>query len=205
MSAPVHHLHRGNALTHLSLLLALAAMALAVGPASHHQMGALLTASVILDTLDGRFARRFPRSELQAAIGAQLDSLVDAIAFGVAPVVCTSRLLELQQAALPARIGFSIAGAAYAMAAVTRLASFNLGAAGDGRSFIGLPTTLAGLTVAALLLTPLSLATTTLAFAALATLMLSGLRVPRPRGIGLIAFLLLAAGIAIAHARGCLG
>ena len=43
--------------------------------------GGLIALSVIFDTFDGTFARLFARTPQQRALGAQLDSLSDAIAF----------------------------------------------------------------------------------------------------------------------------
>jgi CDP-diacylglycerol---serine O-phosphatidyltransferase len=95
----------------------------------------------ILDTLDGRVARL---SGTGTRFGAELDSLVDIVSFGVAP------------AFLMYQIEFASAGAAswifcyfYVMAAAIRLARFNLTQAGRAKKyFIGLPSPAAGMTLA---------------------------------------------------------
>ena len=95
----------------------------------------------ILDTLDGRVARL---SGTGTRFGAELDSLVDIVSFGVAP------------AFLMYQIEFASAGPAawifcyfYVMAVAIRLARFNLTQAGRAKQyFIGLPSPAAGMTVA---------------------------------------------------------
>jgi CDP-diacylglycerol--serine O-phosphatidyltransferase len=95
----------------------------------------------ILDSLDGRLARL---SKTGTRFGAELDSLVDIVSFGVAPA-----FLMFQQ-------HFSLAGGAawifcyfYVMGAAIRLARFNITQAGHAKSsFIGLPSPAAGMTLA---------------------------------------------------------
>jgi CDP-diacylglycerol---serine O-phosphatidyltransferase len=95
----------------------------------------------MLDTLDGRVARL---SKTGTRFGAELDSLVDIVSFGVAP------------AFLMYQLEFASAGEAewifcyfYAMAAAIRLARFNITQAGRAKkSFIGLPSPAAGMTLA---------------------------------------------------------
>jgi CDP-diacylglycerol--serine O-phosphatidyltransferase len=95
----------------------------------------------VLDTLDGRVARL---SKTGTRFGAELDSLVDIVSFGVAP------------AFLIYQLEFASAGQAewifcyfYAMAAAIRLARFNITQAGRAKSsFIGLPSPAAGMTLA---------------------------------------------------------
>ena len=95
----------------------------------------------ILDTLDGRVARL---SGTGTRFGAELDSLVDIVSFGVAP------------AFLMYQIEFASAGGAawifcyfYVMAVAIRLARFNITQAGRAKTyFIGLPSPAAGMTLA---------------------------------------------------------
>ena len=84
MRAPVHELHRANLLTYGALLCAVTA---SVAHGHHAVAGIGLALAVVADTFDGRFARTFARTDRQQRIGAQLDSLVDAVAFGLAPVM----------------------------------------------------------------------------------------------------------------------
>src|SRR3989441_7974127 len=98
----------------------------------------------ILDALDGRVARL---SKTGTRFGAELDSLVDIVSFGVAP------------AFLIYQLEFASAGQAewifcyfYVMAAAIRLARFNITQAGRSkRYFIGLPSPAAGLNLGAVL------------------------------------------------------
>jgi CDP-diacylglycerol--serine O-phosphatidyltransferase len=95
----------------------------------------------VLDALDGRVARL---SNTGTRFGAELDSLVDIVSFGVAP------------AFLIYQLEFASAGQAewifcyfYVMAAAIRLARFNLTQAGRAkRAFVGLPSPAAGITLA---------------------------------------------------------
>jgi len=95
----------------------------------------------ILDTLDGRVARL---SNTGTRFGAELDSLVDVVSFGVAPAYLTYEL------------HFATAGPAawifcyfYVMGAAIRLARFNITQAGRAKKyFVGLPSPAAGMTLA---------------------------------------------------------
>jgi CDP-diacylglycerol---serine O-phosphatidyltransferase len=95
----------------------------------------------ILDALDGRVARL---SKTGTRFGAELDSLVDVVSFGVAP------------AFLIYQLEFASGGQAewifcyfYVMAAAIRLARFNITQAGRAKQyFIGLPSPAAGMTLA---------------------------------------------------------
>lgn len=77
---------------------------------------AMIGAAAILDSLDGRIARML---DATSKIGAELDSLADAISFGVAPaLVLYVALLDGQS------IGWIVA-LVYAVSIVLRLARFN--------------------------------------------------------------------------------
>jgi phosphatidylserine synthase len=67
-------------------------MAFAGGRGDASLAGALLAAAALADTFDGGFARSFTRTERQCRVGRQLDSLVDIVAFGVAPVAVLAAL-----------------------------------------------------------------------------------------------------------------
>src|SRR5262249_31799464 len=89
--------------------------------------------AIVLDMLDGRIARL---TGTASEFGVQLDSLADAISFGVAPAFLTvSWGLEPL-----GRLGLS-AGFLYVSAAALRLARFNIqsAAGGDKRYFVGMP------------------------------------------------------------------
>ena len=92
MRAPIQDMHPSNLLTYTSLAAALGAMAAAGGRGGAALAGALLAIAALADTFDGRFARCFTRSERQRRVGRELDSLVDIVSFGVAPVVVLAKL-----------------------------------------------------------------------------------------------------------------
>ena len=104
--------------------------------------GWFLVFAGILDMLDGRIARR---ANAGTRFGAELDSLVDAISFGVAPAVFMY-FLEFQSAG---RFGWVICYI-YVVAVTVRLARFNILAHGKPHSnwFTGLPSPSAGMTLA---------------------------------------------------------
>lgn len=93
-----------------------------------------LVAAVLLDRVDGIVARR---TGTTSELGKQLDSLCDAISFGVAPAVVVA---SLTRAAL---VPCLLAGL-FTLAAVWRLARFNVTGMDASHTFQGVPTTLAG-------------------------------------------------------------
>jgi len=106
-----------------------------------YRAGWFIVFAGILDTLDGRVARI---SGTGTRFGAELDSLVDIVSFGVAP------------AFLMYQVEFANGGPAawifcyfYVMAVAIRLARFNVTQAGRAKAyFIGLPSPAAGMTLA---------------------------------------------------------
>jgi CDP-diacylglycerol--serine O-phosphatidyltransferase len=187
IASPLGAFHPANALTYVSLLASVAAIACATG-GSEPAAGALIAVSVIADTFDGRFARLFSRDDAELAVGVQLDSLSDAIAFGIAPAICATLLLREQSAWIPSLgILWWIAAGAYAAAAITRLAFYNVTCVSSA-GFVGLPVPVAALIWAtALLFTPGAVASIAL-FASTAAAMVLPVRIPRPTGLGLAAF-----------------
>lgn len=113
----------------------------------------LLVVSMVCDAFDGRVARM---TRTESELGIQLDSLADAISFGVAPAF----LLFHWGMADWGLAGFFVAFA-YVGCAVLRLARFNvLAARGEGvetkKYFLGLPTPLAAGAVVGLVMAHLS-------------------------------------------------
>jgi CDP-diacylglycerol---serine O-phosphatidyltransferase len=89
--------------------------------------------SIVLDMLDGRIARL---TGTASEFGLQLDSLADAISFGVAPAI-----LSYAWGLHPlGRLGM-FSGFLFVSAAALRLARFNIqsAAGGDKRYFVGMP------------------------------------------------------------------
>src|SRR5438094_8655288 len=106
-----------------------------------YRAGWYIFAGGILDALDGRVARL---SRTGTRFGAELDSLVDVVSFGVAPAFL---LYELEFAAggSAARIFCYF----YVMAATIRLARFNITHAVHAKlHFVSLPSPAAGMTLA---------------------------------------------------------
>lgn len=94
----------------------------------------------VLDLLDGRIARM---SRTGSAFGAELDSLVDVVSFGVAPG------LLLYYLAFKTGEWAWLLSFAYVLAAALRLARFNVEQAGHAKThFFGLPSPGAGVTLA---------------------------------------------------------
>ena len=181
---PAAAFHRANALTYVSLLAALAAMAAAM-ERSASWAGALIALSVVADTFDGRFARLFTRSDLERASGMHLDSLSDAIAFGAAPIVCAS-LLTARPSAWAGVLWWT-ACVGFAACAITRLAFYNV-TQDRSPGFTGLPAPVAALIwCSALLMDPPAILSSALLLLT-ALMMIAPLPVPRPTGYRLALF-----------------
>jgi CDP-diacylglycerol--serine O-phosphatidyltransferase len=105
-----------NAVTALALCFGLSGIRFAVGGEREHAVLMVLVAGV-LDGLDGRIARMLHG---QSKFGAELDSLSDAISFGVSPalILFLWSLIELP------RLGWMCA-LAFAVFCALRLARFN--------------------------------------------------------------------------------
>ena len=106
-----------NAVTVLALCFGLTGVRFAIGGEWEKAVAAILMAGV-LDGIDGRIARLLKGT---SRFGAELDSLSDVTAFGVAPTLVLY-LWALQH--LPGRLGWVIA-LAHAIACALRLARFN--------------------------------------------------------------------------------
>lgn len=93
--------------------------------------------SAICDAFDGVVARRFKSLKDYEVYGVELDSLSDAIAFGVLPMMIVRNLSVHNIYTLLVSIFFCLTG-------VIRLAYFNMLSTtrrSDGKQFIGLPIT----------------------------------------------------------------
>jgi CDP-diacylglycerol--serine O-phosphatidyltransferase len=106
-----------NAVTVLALCFGLTGVRFAIGGEWEKAVGAIIVAAV-LDGIDGRIARLLKGT---SRFGAELDSLSDVTAFGVAPALVLY-LWALQH--LPGRLGWVIA-LSHAIACALRLARFN--------------------------------------------------------------------------------
>lgn len=105
-----------NAVTALALCFGLTGIRFAVGGEWEKALGAIVFAGV-LDGMDGRIARLL---RADSRFGAELDSLSDVIAFGVAPAL----VIFLWSLAAAPQFGWT-AALALALACALRLARFN--------------------------------------------------------------------------------
>ena len=179
------YLHPSNLLTYLSVLTGLGAMVAAQELRSWPIAGGLIAACALADTFDGKFARLFARGDSLKAFGVQLDSLADALVFGVVPVVCLSLLLSFPSSAV--RWAWSAAAFFYVVGAITRLGVYNL-IHDKSDKFVGLPTTVAGLIWSSVFLAQPSAVVSTALLAACGIAMVSPVPIPRPRGLVMVAF-----------------
>lgn len=131
-----------NAITLASVLCAMSSMYVvstgSVDASSVSLAAWLLIASMICDAADGRVARIF---NAQSEFGVQLDSLADAISFGVAPA-----WLVFHWGLSPLGYGGVVVSFVYVGCALLRLARFNVAASSAGakpKFFTGLPSPLA--------------------------------------------------------------
>ena len=106
-----------------------------------------LLASVLLDGCDGTLARRW---RVASSFGAQLDSMADMTAFGVAAAALSYYWLMDKDPAQPILI--AIASCLVALTGAIRLARFNVTPRND-TYFQGIPTTFAAAAIAIIYLT----------------------------------------------------
>jgi phosphatidylserine synthase len=183
--SPLRAFHVSNLLTYASLVAGVGAIAVAAS-GNRSATGALIAMSVVADTFDGRFAGLFPRTAVQREVGVQIDSLSDAIAFGIAPAVCMGAL-SADGWRLAAGL-FWLSAFTYAACAITRLAFYNV-THEQTEGFIGLPVPVAALILATALVLDPGIATSVALFITTAAAMVLPIPIPRPRGIGLAAFI----------------
>ncbi len=127
-------------------------------PRKLYHAGWWLVLAAVLDAIDGKVARL---TGTASTMGAQLDSLADAVTFGVAPAVLSVTLVQMQGPAHDIHMHprlLVVAPIVYACCAVLRLARFNLEHEGDDpnqphHSFVGMPSPgAAGVLIALVLL-----------------------------------------------------
>lgn len=199
LRSPAAGFHPANLLTYAALTSGLGAIATAIQGDSGIA-GACLAMAALADTFDGRFARRFTRTPALTALGGELDSLSDAVAFGVAPVV----VLTLALAGSPDRITsmWWAAAALYVLCALTRLAHYNVthGDVPAVGGFVGLPAPAAALVWSTVLVFDPGAATATLTAIVLAIAMVAPFGPRRPGRNGLTAFAAWPLALILVHA-----
>jgi CDP-diacylglycerol--serine O-phosphatidyltransferase len=192
-ASPLRCFHLSNALTYGSLLGGVGAVAVSLQNRPGFA-GALIAAAVVLDTFDGRFARMFRRAEDQRSLGAQLDSLSDAIAFGFAPALC---MVALSNAAPAVWSTASL----FVACAISRLAFYNVAhERTDG--FVGLPAPVAALIWATALLIDPGIVASSVLLLATAVAMVLPLSIRRPRGLAFAAFVCWPLLVIVGHLTG---
>lgn len=136
----------------------------------------LLLIGTIFDTIDGAFARRGRGTQL----GAMLDSLADALSFGLAPAVLLAQLAT--RGATPLETAFVVVGfLGYVAGALLRLADFSSNRLDDHR-FTGLPSPLAAGLVVSLAFLTTSPFVVAIGLAVVGLMMVSRLAYPKQRG-----------------------
>jgi CDP-diacylglycerol---serine O-phosphatidyltransferase len=130
--------------TYVVLTLAVLSIMASLGH-DYQRAAQLILTAALLDAVDGALARRWGAA---SSFGAQLDSLVDLVAFGVAPAVL---VVTWQFSGRP--VTAAILGVAFVLAAAYRLARFNI--EDKAVYFSGMSSTAAGALVACLVLLPL--------------------------------------------------
>jgi len=99
---------------------------------------AMIVLSVLMDSLDGKVARRL---SVSSDFGKELDSLSDLVSFGVAPAILTYQAILYPQPEYVRYTGLGIA-AVFALCGAVRLARFNM--LNITTYFVGVPITFAG-------------------------------------------------------------
>ncbi len=126
-----------NVVTVLNMVFGIAALWYTM-EGYYKQAAVAILIAMVMDTIDGRLARRW---HVSSEFGKELDSLADLISFGVAPALLlySSVLYLLGGGGLIVAIVFALCGA-------VRLARFNV--LNIKTYFVGLPITVAGPLVA---------------------------------------------------------
>ncbi|MGE5454995.1 MAG: CDP-diacylglycerol--serine O-phosphatidyltransferase [Methylocystaceae bacterium] len=142
-----------------------------------HQAAIMILLAVVMDSMDGKVARR-----LNAAgdFGKELDSLCDLVSFGAAPALLfiADSVGSINGNTNLVHLGMVI-GVAYILCGAYRLARFNV--LNIHEYFVGMPITFAGFIVALLYLSVpgLSVLVMMLIMALLAFFMVSRINVPK--------------------------
>lgn len=142
--APQNLVTLGNLACGVGALVLITHALLLDDPRKLFYAGWWLVLAAVLDAVDGKVARL---TGTASSMGAQLDSLADAITFGVAPGVLAVTLVQIHGPALDIHMHprlLMVAPIIYSCCAVLRLARFNLEHEGDDPnhphvSFIGMP------------------------------------------------------------------
>jgi archaetidylserine synthase len=174
----------------LNLICGIGSIAVAAQSDSFGFALILLLIAAVADGADGYIARRFKGGEL----GEQLDSLADAVSFGVAPAL----LIFLEFGEKDPLV--AIFAAFYAVCGVLRLARFNSTVSTPKAGFEGLPITAGCIMLVTYLLLGKSFVGIDFLLAltlALSILMVSTVNYPKIRNIKILAFVASVFGITV--------
>ena len=184
-ASPATCLHPSNLVTYLSLCAAFGAIA----AATHGSLpgtGALIAVAVMADTFDGRFAGLFARTDNQRTFGSHLDSLSDAVVFGLAPAWCMSALMPPPTSRI-VEAAWWLAVCFYAVCTITRLAFYHLPTT-SATTFVGVPAPVAALLWSSALLLQPGWTAATAIFVAIGAAMIAPLPIRRPGRASMAAF-----------------
>jgi CDP-diacylglycerol--serine O-phosphatidyltransferase len=134
-----------------------------------------IVAAVLMDSMDGRVARKLHTA---SDLGKELDSLCDLVSFGVAPSILIYTQVFSSLNDFTARVAI-VATLLYIMCGALRLARFNI--LNCSEFFLGIPITLAGLLMAmiSLFFSTIPNLVILVLMLSFAFLMVSNLRVPK--------------------------
>jgi CDP-diacylglycerol--serine O-phosphatidyltransferase len=169
-------------MTYLSLLSGLLAVWAAKELQSWSLAGAFLALCSLSDLVDGKFARLFNRAPDQKEFGVQLDSLTDALTFGLVPVIALALLLPPLPVA--ATMTWWAVAFFYSLSVITRLGFYNLRHQ-ERSDFVGLPSTVSGLIWSSVFLVEPSALLSVAILVTCGTAMVSDIPIRRPGGLGL--------------------
>ncbi len=141
----------------------------------------LVLAGVVLDVCDGAVARAVGGT----ALGPHLDSLADVVTFGLAPAVAIGGLAIRHSAAWEAAL-VAVAALSYVAAALVRLADFDAGRSRDP-FYTGMPSPLAAVTALSIGVLGAPVWVVAAGLTVVAWMMVSRIRFPHSRGVGLVA------------------
>ena len=190
------YFHLSNLITYLSLLAGLLAIVSAKEFGSLSVAGGLIAVGALADTLDGKFAHLFSRTEHQKQFGIQLDSLADSLTFGLAPVASFYLLVSFES--FTARLIWLAAAFFYILSVITRLGFYNIHRS-DSSGFIGLPTTIAGLIWSSFFLAHPSVDLSVWLLLGCGIAMVSFIPISRPKFLGTAAVLAWAVVLIVLH------
>ncbi|MGC6768134.1 CDP-alcohol phosphatidyltransferase family protein [Enterococcus sp. LJL51] len=182
-------------ITYIGIILSIVGMVQAIKGAIQYSLICLIAAG-ICDLFDGRFAAIFKRNEYEKSFGVEIDSLGDMINFAAFPIVL------FYMAGLNAWWHIPLFGF-YSLAAITRLAHFNVMAKTASETerpsfFQGLPVTYSALIfplvwlISSWLMPDLRDMLCSLAFLCVGVLFVLDVKIPKPRGAAYIFFAVLA-------------